>query len=399
VRLLVLAAAYPSPSEPERAVYLENLTAALISEGRSASPPVEAAVVAPRVGPADPLREERSGIAVRRFRYPGRGRRLKEMAHPSRTLLAVYVASALAATLDEARRRATELIAAHWVLPMGPVAAAASALLGIPFVLFAHGSDLNRHASGPLTGRAARWALARAARVFAVSPDLARIAADRFGVPPARLAVLPMGADERWFTGPGPDGRGAKAALGLDPDAPLILFVGDLIAEKGVPELLAAHALLAGRGLRASLALVGDGPLRNGGMAAGSEVGPILLPGRVPQAALRDWYAAADLFVLPSHAEGSPVTVMEALSAGVPVVASRVGGIRELVDEGLTGWLTPPGDTAGLAAVLAGLLASPGAISAARQRLAASPPDLGARRRARDFLAAVAPILEASHGT
>jgi len=402
VRIVVLTAAYPAPSDPTRAVYVENLTRALIDDGGGDGSGWEAAVVAPRVEATDPLCETRAGIHVRRFAYPSGGRRLKEISRPSMFLLAAYLAAALRSVLEEARRTCAELILCHWVLPTGPVGAAASALLGLPLVLLAHGSDLNRYAvSSRLRGGIARWSLGRARLVLAVSEELRCIAVERFGVAPERASVLPMGIDDALFSRPAPghalDARAARRSLGLDPDGPLLLFVGDLIPEKGVRELAAAVDTLRWRGIAATAVFLGDGPLRDGADAGGG--GGLIFRGRVAQGDLARWHEAADLLVLPSASEGSPVTVMEALSSGLPVVASRVGGIPDLVEDGVTGWLVPPGDAAALSAVLEGLLRNDDAIHRARRRLVESPPDHSVRRRARDLREGLARVLEeGAHG-
>jgi len=399
VKLLVLAAAYPSPSEPERAVYIENLTRGLVADGGTrapGSPRFEATVVAPRVHEADPLLEMRSGIPVRRFPQPSRGRRLKEISKPSFFLLAAYFASGLAAVMEVARREGSHAILCHWILPTGPIGAAASALLGLPLVLFAHGSDLNRYAlSTRLRGALARWALRRASLVLAASADLRRIAIE-LGSAEARSTVLPMGVDDALFPASSPptpaERADARRGLGLKPNRPLILFVGDVTPEKGVPELIEALAALSGKGLEVQAALLGDGPLLPA-LREGSS-GRWTLPGRVPQPALREWYRAADLLVLPSHAEGSPVTVMEAHACGLPVVGSRVGGIPDLVDDGRTGWLVPPRDGEALAAVLDGLLRNPEALETARARLAEGPRDHSSSARARALAVSLSSLAE-----
>jgi glycosyltransferase involved in cell wall biosynthesis len=394
VKVLVLTAAYPSPSEPERAVFIENLTLALAER----LPGSVTAVVAPRVRREDPPREDRRGIAVRRFAYPGGGRRLKEIERPSPWLLGAYAASGLAATLGEARRLGADCLLAHWVLPAGPIAAAAAKLLDLPLVVVAHGSDINLHArSSRVRGLAARWCLARARRVLAVSEDLRRLLTAELGVPEGRLSLLRMGVDAALFRRRrSPDE--ARRALDLDPGLPVLLFVGDLTAAKGVADLIQAWRLLAARGVAAQLCLVGGGPLAGvAAEAAANGAGRRLrLPGRRPQAELELWYRAADLFVLPSHAEGAPVSIMEALSAGVPVVASRTGGIPELVEDGRTGKLVPPGAPEALAAALGGLLAERESLAALRRGAESLPPDAFAvEGRARELAAILREAVDA----
>jgi glycosyltransferase involved in cell wall biosynthesis len=403
VKLVVLTAAYPAPSEPERAVYIETLTRAIVQgEPNSAREPLEVVIVAPRVSPADPLEEVRDGLTVRRFRYPSMGKRLKELRRPSVWRLGAYFVSGLAATLEEVRRRPADLILCHWVLPVGPIAAVASVLLGVPLVAVAHGSDLNRYAwSSTLLHRLALATVTQARHIVAVSAELGAVLVERLRVPSRRVTVVPMGVDPHCFSVPRAVGgnhgthethearNARRRSLGLEPGRRLLVFVGDLIPEKGVQDLLEAQQTLLQRGLEVDLCLLGEGELREQARSvsgAGSVPvhGQVLCPGRVSQAELASWYRAADLFVLPSHAEGSPVTVMEALASGLPVVASRVGGIPDLVDDPLTGWLVPPRDPRVLSNTLEGLLRNPESIEAARKRLVENPPDFSVMRRAKD---------------
>ncbi len=120
-----------------------------------------------------------------------------------------------------------------------------------------------------------------------------------------------------------------------------VLFVGRLVPEKGPADLVAALDGAANLELR----LAGDGPLRHE-LPAGS------LLGGVAQDQLPDLYAWADVFALPSYAEGLPVVLMEALATGLPVVTTPVAGIPELVVDGETGLLIEPGDRAALSAAI-----------------------------------------------
>ncbi|BAJ27469.1 MULTISPECIES: glycosyltransferase [Kitasatospora] len=165
--------------------------------------------------------------------------------------------------------------------------------------------------------------------------------------------------------------RAARAELGLPPDALVVGSVGNLTAKKDQATMLAAFARLREREPDARLVLVGSGPLEaelraragEGVLFAGTRADvPALLPG---------W----DVFCLSSRQEGLPVALMEAMTSGLPSVVTRVGGMPEVLDDGVQGRLVPPGDPAALAAAL-GELADPGL----RERMGAA-----ARERSRSF--------------
>lgn len=126
-----------------------------------------------------------------------------------------------------------------------------------------------------------------------------------------------------------------------------ILFVGRLAAVKGVPLLLEALFHLKGRHPQARLTLVGDGPERPSleALTRRLDLSDLVeFAGYSDEAGVASHLAQADLLVLPSFAEGLPVVLMEAMAARLPVIASRVAGVPELVDDGLSGFLFPPSD-------------------------------------------------------
>jgi glycosyltransferase involved in cell wall biosynthesis len=151
---------------------------------------------------------------------------------------------------------------------------------------------------------------------------------------------------------------GAFAPRPADPNPdsarPLrLLAVGRLVAVKGQGVLVEAVARLARDGVDVVATLVGDGPRRAGLEALARDLGVadrIQFAGRVGQDDIRRFYAEADVFCLPSFAEGIPVVLLEAMASGVPVVASRITGIPELIEDGRSGVLVPPGRRAALAA-------------------------------------------------
>ena len=134
-----------------------------------------------------------------------------------------------------------------------------------------------------------------------------------------------------------------------------ILCVGRLVALKGRSVLIEACAQLRDQGVPARVTLVGDGPARAelealSGRAGVAEV--VNFAGSIGQDGLRACFAAADVFCLPSLAEGLPVVLMEAMAFGVPVISTRIMGIPELVEDEVTGLLVTPGRTDALVTAL-----------------------------------------------
>jgi len=158
-------------------------------------------------------------------------------------------------------------------------------------------------------------------------------------------------------------GTPVRAALGVGAEERLVLFVGHLFPVKAVDELLRAWGLRARRGSLAPgerLVLVGEGSERAGLECLAREEGVadrVAFLGALPQVRVADWIAASDLLCLSSHSEGSPNVVVEALASGLPVVATCVGGVPDLVAHGENGLLVPPADPAALADALDAALA------------------------------------------
>jgi glycosyltransferase involved in cell wall biosynthesis len=146
----------------------------------------------------------------------------------------------------------------------------------------------------------------------------------------------------------------ARRALGLDADAPLAVCVGRLAWLKGQDQLLAAWPSIVERAPAARLALVGDGPLKQRWRAGAPD--SVVWCGHSDRTA--DWYAAADVVVLPSRAEGMALVPLEAMACGRSVVAFDVGGVRQSVAD--AGTVVPAGDVAALADAVAARLADPG---------------------------------------
>jgi glycosyltransferase involved in cell wall biosynthesis len=141
-----------------------------------------------------------------------------------------------------------------------------------------------------------------------------------------------------------------------------ILTVGRLVAVKAHGVLVEAFAALVAAGVDARLTLVGDGPRSDALEARVRDRGlsdRVTFAGRVGQDEIGAFYKAADVFCLPSFAEGVPVVLMEAMASGLPVVSTAVNGIPELVEDGVSGLLVVPGRSDLLAAALRKLADDP----------------------------------------
>ncbi|HXW67042.1 MAG TPA: glycosyltransferase family 4 protein [Thermoplasmata archaeon] len=228
-------------------------------------------------------------------------------------------------------------------------------LRGVPLVITPHSDPGTGTGASLLYARAVRRAtLRRADRIVALTHVEADALA-RDGVDERRIRVIPNGVDLDEFS--------ARAPRPAGPEDPIVLFVGRLYPEqKGIETLVEAFASLA-RTRAARLRLVGEDW---GGLAAAERIarergiaGRLTATGPVPRAALLGEYARADLLVLPSRFEPFGIVLLEAMAAGLPVVASRVGGIPEVVADGRTGLLVPPGEPGPLAEAIGSLLDDP----------------------------------------
>jgi teichuronic acid biosynthesis glycosyltransferase TuaC len=254
------------------------------------------------------------------------------------------------------REFAPDVVLSYWLYPDAFGAMYAARHAGLPLVVGARGSDLR--VRDAISKRLTRPVLHAAQRILVVSEDLGRVAVRDYDADPARIRAIPNGCDATIFH---PQSRAdARTAFDIDADAELVVYVGRLVPEKGLRELLDAMASLAPQRPKLQLALIGDGPMRAelDARVAADPTLRVRLPGAQGPHDVARWMVASDLVTLPSYSEGHPNVLVEALACGRPVVATPVGGIPEVVDADC-GLLVPARDAAALAGGLRDALDRP----------------------------------------
>ena len=245
--------------------------------------------------------------------------------------MALYVATNLWPVLREARNWCPDVVHAHFAVPTGPLALAAHVLARVPYVLTAHLGDVPGGVPKQTDHLFRRVGLfvtpvwRRAAGVTAVSGFVGELARKAYGISPL---VIPNG---------------------VEPIAPppwrihsphRIIMVGRLSVQKN--PLLALQALALLKEMNWTFDVIGDGPLASELRALGDRLGigeRVTLHGWIPNAQVAQVMADADILLLPSLQEGLPMVAIEALQRGLVIVASRIDGMREVVEDAKNGFL------------------------------------------------------------
>jgi glycosyltransferase involved in cell wall biosynthesis len=262
-----------------------------------------------------------------------------------------------------ARRVAAEIqatvIHAHWIVPGGVLGALARGR--VPLVVSAHGSDVFVAERAAVARRAARAVLRRAAWLTACSDDL-RDRSIALGASRSRSETVPYGVDVARFAPDAEIRRDVRARLRIG-NAPLVVAAGRLVRKKGFEYLIGAAETIARRHPDVRILIAGEGDLAADLQSKAANRRVVRLLGRQNHDEVARLLAAADVVVVPSvhdeagNVDGLPNVALEAMASAAPVVATRVGGLPQAIDDGVTGRLVAEKDPVSLAAAIGELLA------------------------------------------
>jgi len=232
------------------------------------------------------------------------------------------------------QQRRFDVINAHWIFPDGFATTLVANKIGIPVIVSALGCDINLYINFRLRKPQLLYTLRKAGLISTVSMAL-RDRIIELGISPEKIRCIYNGVDTEIFFPK--DQKECRKKLSLNEDGKIVIFVGGMVPVKSVEYLIQAFNLLHMNGKEDyRLILVGDGILRGSLEKQAQELiskQKITFVGKKPHQEISDWLNASDLLCLPSIREGHPNVVIEALACGRPVVASKVGGIPELIND------------------------------------------------------------------
>lgn len=248
------------------------------------------------------------------------------------------------------RRFKADVVHVHFAAMAAQYALAVNRWTGTPFTVTAHRYDIFDQPPENVAE------LAKASAGIVSISEFNRAYMQReFGIPREQLPLVHMGVDVDYFAAP-------PASRPLEGDQVHLVCVALLKPVKGHRYLFEALVALKAEGMDFRVTLAGDGPERGALESLADELGiadRVSFAGLQPREAVRDLVCACDILVLPSLSEGIPVSLMEALACRRPVVATDVCGVHELVEDGRTGRLVPPGDAVALAEAVRWIVAHP----------------------------------------
>ena len=364
LRILCPTYWYPSYADDTQAIYVHDINRHLVRQGH------QVCVVTPG-RPGIPLRETFDGVEVVRFPFElpedltyGRVAQSKvtSLAKLNRLfIMARYLIAQYRSSVAEARRFHADIVHGHWAIPTGPALIAVARKLKIPSVITMHGGDVyvnvaegydfpTRWYVKPVL----EWTLRSASALTAISEDC-KLHALHAGARESSITVVMNGADLRRFS-PAQEGTNPSAEFGPH----MIFACRQLFPRKGIRFLIEAVAALKPKYPDIRLIIAGDGFERPKLEELAQQLGiaeATRFLGWCANKELPRYYRGCAVSVIPSLEEGFGIPAAEAMGCEIPVVATDAGGLPEVVEDGVTGFVVPKGNAAALAESMDRLLA------------------------------------------
>lgn len=374
MRVLAIGTSYPKGPDDSTAPFVRSISHGLFDHG------IEVHLLLPYHPDLDwpsgdpPVRLHTYPYVRRGWRrlhvwgYAGSLRSDVALRREALAILPLAAASSLVHLQRLASRVKPDLLHAHWLLPNAPLAAIVSKRTGIPLAISLHGSGAFMAERHRVLAPAARFALKQASAVTACSRDLAS-RVEALGASAESTFVIPYGVEVAAFQPASENQRSkARASLGAGPETFLILAVGRLVAKKGFEFLIRAMPNLLRDHESPLLIIAGAGDLGQElrELARSLDVSErVHFMGDIDRQRILELYQAADVLAVPSihdaagNVDGLPNVVLEGLASGLPLVASSIAGIPDVIRHEENGLLIPEQDPEALATALRRLASQP----------------------------------------
>jgi glycosyltransferase involved in cell wall biosynthesis len=314
-RVLIISNMYPSENSPTFGIFVKNQEVALVKEG------VQADVLA-----------------------------ITNASTKKQDVIRKYLSWIIRGIFLLFKGYRYHTVHAHYVFPSGLIGLFFKLLWRSKLVVTAHGGDIDKMAKkSPLIQKVTRLILQRADFVIAVGQRLYQEIQDHYRVEPKKLLLLSMGVNRTIFR---KIAENETMKSKINTNSPVILFVGNITRDKGLIHLIKAFSLVKKQLAHAELHIIGSTKNKPFVEELTSFIKKDSIEGITfhepkPQHEIAEWMNAADVFVLPSFIEGFGLVALEAMACGTPVVASNVGGLAYLLNNG-SGILVPPSDSKAL---------------------------------------------------
>ena len=330
IKICILSHLYPVSQEDYKGIFVRDLAFSLVQKG------FDVHVVTP-LRPGAQKKEISDGIKIHRYAFYDweKGQQLGQVKGLPILMLGSLIAAGILSSVYLVIKNKIDILHAYWIVPGGFMAAITGMLTRKPVVATAAGSDLNIAASSKVVAMFARFTLKRLSALISVSRPLEEKAL-LLGISQSKSMVIPgpVGIDMENYASPACLSKRSSKKIQL-------LYTGNLESPKRVDTIIRAAGRLKTKGIKFHLTIAGEGPLQSDLEHLAQSLGikiHVEFKGRVDHDKIPELMQACHVFLHCSENEGLPVAIMEAMAAGLPVIAAKVGGVPELVKHGVTGY-------------------------------------------------------------